>query len=79
MRVIRFLKSVPPYNSGDTAGFSDTEAAQYLAMPGVAEDPGIPYKGPSRSAELDPYPQGKPLPERTTAGKPAKDPNPGKD
>jgi hypothetical protein len=62
MKVIRFLKSVPPYNGGETAAFTNAQAAHYLSLPGVAEDPNIKYKGPVRSPELDPVPEKK-MPE----------------
>jgi hypothetical protein len=60
MKVIRFLKSVPPYNSGETAAFTDIQAAHYLSLHGIAEDPHIKYKGPQRSPELDPVAPPKP-------------------
>lgn len=40
MKVIKFLKSSGPYNAGETAGFPDAKAAEYVNQ-GIAESTNI--------------------------------------
>lgn len=53
--VVEFLKSMPPYNVGETAGFSEVEAERLLHLPGgvVKLRPDIKGKWPTRSPGQD--------------------------
>lgn len=54
MKVIRFLRGYPPYNTGETAGFEDGEAARIVATGAAAMAKDIAATVPERSPDLDP-------------------------
>lgn len=53
MKVVRFLRQLTPYNIGETAGFSDIDADNFVSGK-IAEHTDIKPHIAQRSGDLDP-------------------------